>query len=208
MKTMKFYVFMMLLLIPLLVPAQELSPNLNNLKKAQSPADFVQARNQLERLNLVAPDNWLILYYLAYTDVELSFRIPTKEEKMRYLDEAHTYLKKLSDLSDADFSEVYTLRGYQIYALIATDPQTNGPKYFSDVSTWYEKALRINPNNPRALLLSALFKNDTAKFMNDIYENFYQDIEKAVALLTTENTEGLTPTWGKEWVDRILKRKH
>ena len=208
MKTMKRFLCMILLMMPLFISAQELAPILNNLRKAKAPADFVQVRNQLERLSLVTPDDWLAPYYLAYTDVELSFRVSSKEEKIRYIDEAQTYLKRLSDMPNADLSEVNTLKGYRIYALIASDPQTNGPKYYNDVTVWYEKALQINPNNPRALLLSALFKNDTAKFMNGSYDNFYQDIEKAVILLSTEKAETSAPSWGKEWADRALSNKN
>ncbi len=207
MKTMKVSLCVMLFLLPLFVSAQELDSVVAMVNNAKSVLEFIQVRNQLERVSINHPQEWLADYYLAYTDVQLSFRLPLKEEKMRYLNDAQNYLKKLSDRAGADLSEVYTLKGYRLYALIASDPQTNGPRYYGEITADYAKAIELNPNNPRAIILSALFKNDMAKFMNQHYENFHKEVEKATTLFAGESTATIIPTWGKEWIDWALSKR-
>lgn len=207
MKTIKCYFYVILFLMPFTVSAQDLTRVVEDIRKANTENEYVQARNQLERLCMVNPKEWLAHYYLAYTDVQLSFRASSKEEKMKYINDAQTYLKKLSDMLEADVSEVYTLKGFRLYALIASDPQSNGPRYFGEITLSYEKALGVNSNNPRAIMLLALFKNDMAKFMNKSYENFNQDMEKAATLFAGESAMALTPSWGKEWLDRLFINK-
>jgi len=177
------------------------------VNNAKEVSELIQVRSQLERFIVAQPQLWLAQYYLAYVDVQLSFRVPDKSEKSQYLSEAETYLNTISELKDTDKSEIYTLKGLRLYALIASDPQTNGPKYSGEIINDYETALGINPDNPRAVILSALFKNDMAKFMHQTYEDFPKDVDKAATLFANENKTGLTPTWGKSWVDFALTRK-
>lgn len=206
MKTIKVMLVTVCILTSITLSAQELSTEVVNVKRAKSPVEFVQARNQLERLALSETKNWLTYYYIAFSDIQLSFMLPSKEEKARYLADADNYLKQLSDIKEADQSEINTLFGFRLYALIAFDPQTNGPKYSGEIMMYYEKALKINENNPRATLLLALFKNDMAKFMHQKYENLAQELDKATLLLKQEEKNSSKPTWGEEWINRAQKK--
>ena len=207
MKTIKRLLCLLFFLLPIVASAQDLAPVVQNVNNAKDVSGYIQVRSQLERFVAAQPRQWLADYYLAYVDVQLSFMVPSKDEKSLYLSEAETYLNKLSELEGTDKSEFYTLKGFRIYALIASDPQSNGPKYSGDIITAYSTALGINPNNPRAVILSSLFKNDMAKYMHQPYENFQKDVDKAVVLFAAENTTLLTPTWGKSWVDFALSKK-
>ncbi len=207
MKTIKCFLCVLLFGLPFVASAQDLAPVVQNVNKARDVSELIQVRSQLERFIAAQPQQWLPCYYLAYADVQLSFRVPTKDEKWQYLNEAETCLNKLSEMKETDKSEIYTLKGFRLYALIASDPQTNGPKYSGEIIGAYEAALAINPNNPRAVILSTLFKNNMAKFMHQPYDNFQQDVNKAAALFAAENTTVLTPTWGKSWVDFALNNK-
>ena len=194
-------------MVSVITSAQDLGPVVQKVNNAKEVSELIQVRSQLERFIVAQPQLWLAQYYLAYVDVQLSFRVPDKSEKSQYLSEAETYLNTISELKDTDKSEIYTLKGLRLYALIASDPQTNGPKYSGEIINDYETALGINPDNPRAVILSALFKNDMAKFMHQTYEDFPKDVDKAATLFANENKTGLTPTWGKSWVDFALTRK-
>lgn len=207
MKTIKIKLLTMFLIAPLFVLAQESPTEILNVKLAKTPIEFIQARNQLERLSLTTTQNWHTYYYLAYCDIQLSFMLPIKEDKIRYLTNAENYLKMLSDIKEVDPSELNTLKGFRLYAMIASDPQTNGPKYCGEITMYYEKALQMNANNPRAILLLALFKNDMANFMHQKYENLANDLDKAAKLLANEEITSIKPTWGKEWIERGQKGK-
>ena len=207
MKTIKSLLCALFFVLPFLATAQDLAPVVQNVNNAKDVTELIQVRSQLERFLAVQPQQWLACYYLGYVDVQLSFRVPAKDEKSRYLSEAETYLNKLYGMKESDKSEIYTLKGFRLYALIAADPQTNGPKYSGEIIGAYETALGINQNNPRAIILYTLFKNDMAKFMHQTYENFQKDVDKAAALLLVEDTTLLTPTWGKGWVEFALNKK-
>jgi len=207
MKTIKNVLCVLFIMVSAITSAQDLGPVVQKVNNAKEVSELIQVRSQLERFIVAQPQLWLAQYYLAYVDVQLSFRVPDKSEKSQYLSEAETYLNTISELKDTDKSEIYTLKGLRLYALIASDPQTNGPKYSGEIINDYETALGINPDNPRAVILSALFKNDMAKFMHQTYEDFPKDVDKAATLFANENKTGLTPTWGKSWVDFALTRK-
>jgi len=207
MKTIVFYMLTVLILLSSKICAQDLSTSVANLKKANTEKEYIAIRNGLERLCMQSPGEWLPNYYIAYADVQLSFRTPSKENKLKYLSDADTYLKKLTDISGTDASEVYTLKGYRLYSLIALDPQTNGPKYFGEVTLNYQTALKFNPDNPRAIMLLAMFNNDMAKFMHRTYDDFEAQISKATELFARANSLPNYPSWGKEWLDSRLSAK-
>ena len=207
MKTIKSVLCVLFFMLSFVTSAQDLVPVVQNVNNATDVSGLIQVRSQLERFILAQPQQWLAEYYLAYVDVQLSFRVPDKNEKSQYLSEAETSLNNLSALKETDKSEIYTLKGFRLYALIASDPQTNGPKYSGEIMNAYGTALGINPNNPRAVILSALFKNDMAKFMHQGYDNFQKDVDKAATLFANESKTVLTPTWGQNWVDYALNKK-
>jgi len=207
MKTIKSVLCVLFFMLSFVTSAQDLGPIVQNVNKATDVSGLIQVRSQLERFVMAQPQQWLAEYYLAYVDVQLSFRVPDKNEKSKYLSEAETSLNNLSALKETDKSEIYTLKGFRLYALIASDPQTNGPKYSGEIMNAYGTALGINPNNPRAVILSALFKNDMAKFMHQGYDNFQKDVDKAATLFANESKTVLTPTWGQNWVDYALNKK-
>ena len=207
MKTIKSLMCVLFLSLSLVISAQEFAPVVQNVNNAKDVSELIQVRSQLERFIVAQPQQWLAEYYLAYVDVQLSFRVPDKDDKSKYLSEAETSLNNLTALKETDKSELFTLKGLRLYALIASDPQTNGPKYSGEIINDYETALGINPHNPRAVILSTLFKNDMAKFMHQTYDDFQKDVDKAATLFDSENKTVLTPTWGKSWVDFALTKK-
>ena len=207
MKTIKNVLCVLFIMVSVITSAQDLGPVVQNVNNAKEVSELIQVRSQLERFIVAQPQLWLAQYYLAYVNVQLSFRVPDKNEKSKYLSEAETSLNTLSALKETDKSEIYTLKGFRLYALIASDPQTNGPKYSGEIINDYGTALGINPDNPRAVILSALFKNDMAKFMHQTYEDFQKDVDKAASLFANESKTVLTPTWGKSWVDFALTKK-
>ncbi|WP_321519874.1 hypothetical protein [uncultured Bacteroides sp.] len=207
MVTIESYLVAILLMLSSSICAQDLSAVVTDVNKANSEKEYVTVRNELERLCIQSPGEWLPHYYMAYVDVQLSFRTQSREARLKYINDAENYLKKLADKPDADASEVYTLKGYRLYALVAFDPQTNGPKYFGEVTQNYQKALELNPNNPRAIMLRAMFNNDMAKFMHRSYESFEAEISKAATLFTRNNEQPNHPSWGKEWFDNRLTVK-
>lgn len=168
------------------------------LDNARTPDEWKQARNLFERLSLADPSAWLPGYYLAYTDIELSFRTNEVQQKQYYLKEASDCLEKLKKMKMNDpkeRSEVSTLRGYWYFAQMAIDPAQNGPKYAGIVTNLYGEALKLNPENPRAIYLNAVFQHSMASFMGGTYEKLNDDIQRAMKLFKVQTKDNTSPHW-------------
>lgn len=168
--------------------------------QAKTLDDWKQCRNQFERLAMIETDNWLPAYYMIYTDIKLSFWSENGTEKERYLEEAQNYLEKIKKMKTTDNkirSEISTIRGYICYALMALNPAVNGPRYTGLIIDCYSEALKLNPENPRAILLNAYFQKSLAAFMNSNYNAFENDLKNAYTLLEKEDKQNPFPHWGR-----------
>jgi len=206
MKQFMMYVFIVLVSAQWSINAQSQSPvtplekTVKQLDLAENVSDLKQTRLLFERLAMMEPSLWLPHYYLAYIDIELSFRIDDEKEKQKYLEESQTYLDKLKKMkvtNSNDLSEINTLRGYWYFAQMAINPAVNGPRYSGVIINCYSEALKLNPDNPRAILLNAHFQQNMAHFMNGAYPKFDEDVQKAQRLFEVESTESPLPHWGK-----------
>lgn len=173
--------------------AQSLDEIALRINRPTGTSELMAARAQLERMSSQPEADWLTFYYLAYADLELSFRMENTEHRSQYINEAQNYLKKING---GDKSEVETLRGYVYFALMAIDPATNGPKYYTDIISCYSKALDANPDNPRALLLNAIFMNNMTKSMGGQYKQFEADVVRSRELFEKQDSISVNPHWG------------
>lgn len=174
------------------------------LDSARTPDEWRQARLSFERLSSAGMTSWLPLYYLAFTDIELFFRASQEQERTRYLEEAGACLDRLKEMKvkhPAERSEIAALRGYWQYARVAADPRENGPKYAALVLASFGEALRLNPANPRALLLNASFQKRMAAAMRQTYPSYEEEMNRAAILLEQPVSPAECPHWGKQQME-------
>lgn len=206
MKTFKLYLCTALLTFTIGLSAQSTSvyeqameKTLAKIDSAGNVKDLLSARNQLERISLMYTDEWLPPYYMAYVDIQ-SVYMGQKSEKA--LENAKTNLDKLSSYAKADKSEVNTLFGYYYMALIMLDPATNGQKYFNNVNSSFSKALEQNPDNPRAIYLSAFFDQNLPEGLRS-GKDFCTEIGKAKELYAKGQKSVDKPYWGEYFLNTI-----
>lgn len=71
----------------------------------------------------------------------------------------------------------------------------------------YEKALAINPDNPRALYLLAQMEFGMAQFFKSSTEGACATATKSVEKFETYKSDNaLAPAWGKESAMRVAKQ--
>lgn len=170
------------------------------LDTVSSVGGMKEVRKDFERLYIAEPDQWLYAYYLAYTDISLFFLSTEAIDRERYQAEAENCLDELARMKlpdDAARSEVSTLKGYGYYARVAVDPATNGPKYAGVITSCFAEAMRLNPANPRALLLNTRFQKNMAVFLHQNYDAYEADIQRATRLFEKESHGGVRPHWGR-----------
>lgn len=209
MKAFKLYLCIALLAFSMGLSAQSNPVYEQAMEKALAKVDSVKdvkelllARNQFERISLMYADEWLPSYYMAYVDV-LSVYMGQKSEKA--LENAKTNLDKLSSFAKADKSEVNTLLGYYYMALIMLNPAANGQKYFNNVNSSFSKALEQNPDNPRAIYLSAFFEQNLPEALRS-GKDFCTEMNKAKELYAKEQKSVQKPYWGEYFLNMISEK--
>lgn len=85
---------------------------------------------------------------------------PQDSKSTTYLEEAQRVIGKIearAPKKDSERSDLATLQGFYYTALIVTNPQQNGPRYYRDALDKFSKALQLNPKNETARSLQAKF---------------------------------------------------
>ena len=153
--------------------------------------------SKCEQSTKMFPDeNWLTDYYIALYEIQATMG-NKNPDNTALLRDAKDYIDKLKIDKEANQSEICTVEGYYYYALIAANPAKNGQSYYTSVLDAYNKALIINPDNPRALLLLIVFKMNMAKSRgHHLNEDFSTMIERIGVLLEKDDKKSITPHWG------------
>lgn len=171
--------------------------SVSKCEQSSNQNKYFECVSELKRIEVMFPDgNWLTDYYIALYEIQAA--IGNKNpDNAALLQDAKEHIHKLKIEKEADQSEVSTVEGYYYYALIAANPTQNGQLYYTSVLDAYNKALVINPDNPRALLLLMVFNMNMAKSTgHQLNENFSPMIERIGVLLEKEDKKSITPHWG------------
>ena len=168
----------------------------------ESTADLQVCKNTFERIAKSYNSKWLPVYYAAYCNLELVyFEKESAQNKLR-LEEAEIYLKSLDKIKDADMSEVENLWGYYYMCLISIDPINMGKKLFQATIIKFENAIKLNPNNPRPIILLVFFEQNLPPFIKSKH-NVSEEVKKAEELFREENKSIEKPYWGKSFLKMI-----
>ena len=170
-----------------------------NLKELQTLAD------DFEHLTTVAPTNWLVNYYVAYTNIRLADQ-SSGGSIDSYCNQAEKYIKIAEKQPDADASEINALYAYLYSAKVKVNPMFRGAKYGKLSREYSEKSIKENPENPRPYLIRAIGIYFTPKV-------FGGGVAKAKPMLNKalEKFEHFTPKtpnhphWGKGMAESINK---
>src|SRR5690606_11993787 len=167
MKTM--YLFLSLLFATVLVIGgtdayqKAMQKNLQKMQDAQDKSALQEAANGFERIANNSPDEWLPLYYTAYSYIHISQMEQELAAKDEALDKALTYIRKASEIAPQE-SEIVALEGYQVMMKLAADPANRGQTLSPKAMQLFGKATGMNPENPRAAYLMAEMEYGTAQF--------------------------------------------
>ncbi|WP_163175264.1 hypothetical protein [Bacteroides sp. 51] len=174
---------------------------LTKLDEVKNIADLMDCRNLFERIAQKFGDKWQPVYYTAYCDIQMVYYDKASEHNSVRLSNAQKELEKLDCISDADKSEVSTLWGYYYNAQIMLNPG-NAQTIFGQVIGAYERALGINPENPRAVILRTFF-NQFLPPMVKLKIDASVEVEKAKTLFAKQEKGIDKPYWGESFVNYI-----
>ena len=128
--------------------------------QAQQPSMKEQLA-ALQRLEAMQPDSLGPKIQQAVLLLGFVCTNPQDSKAKQYVDEAQRIIGKIEALKPrkaADRSDLATLHGFYYTALIVMNPQQNGPRYYRQALDNLDEALKINPENMMAKMLSERFK--------------------------------------------------
>lgn len=173
-----------------------------NLDTVSHMHDLLRRKGLFERLQQRFPTEWLPLYYKGYTSLSLCYNDPKGTHSNLLFTDIFNTIQLLKKSSDAEQSEIFTLEGYYYMALIRIDPASQGKKYFRKVVTAFEKAIDLNPKNPRPICLLAFFEQQLPQMFRS-KRNPIDEHQKAKILFENESKNTVLPHWGQNYLELI-----
>ncbi len=185
---------------------QIMGKTIQQMFSAQNVTDIQGSLNQFERIAKAEKDKWEPAYYSAFAYLRMYELAETNAEKDAYIDKAIEQVKAGLKIS-ANEDELVALKGYTYMMKMVLDPMSRAPEYSPISMGSYQKALAINPNNPRAWYLLGQMQLGTASFMGGSTEEGCGSISKAVENFKNDTNESpIAPSWGAEGAAEAAKK--
>ena len=122
-----------------------------------TPEAVLNCVAELKRIDAMFPDSIQPKYLMAVQSLNFSVMNPHAPQAENMLAEAEQAISQMEKMKNADPSDICTLRGFLYMVRIVQDPTNNGQRYYLDVMQYYEKALKLNPDNQLAKQLLQQF---------------------------------------------------
>ena len=139
-----------------------------SLSKLQPPTPeaFLNCIDELKKIEALYPENVEPKYQLALQSLNFSVTNPHAEQTAGLLTQAEQTINKMEKMEGSDPSDICTLKGFAYMVRIVQDPATNGRWYYMDVIQYFEKALKLNPENALAKHLQQKFYEGMERALN------------------------------------------
>ena len=157
-----------------------------------------EASALFERIASAEKDNWLPNYYVALINTIDAFQTKDKNQITGLLMKAQTALDT-ETAKRPDNSELLVVQAMINTAWIVADPMTNGMKLSAKTVEIYNKAIALDPKNPRAVFGKAEFEIGGARYFGGDTKPMCAQIDKSIELFATFKPETVFhPKWGLE----------
>ncbi|MBX7124073.1 MAG: hypothetical protein K1X47_00125 [Cyclobacteriaceae bacterium] len=187
---------------------ESMTRQIATLYQANSPELLQTSVNAFDRIAQVESQHWEPLYYSAFGNIMLAIRETSAARKDQYLDLALASVQKAQALQPAN-GEITAMEGFVYMIRVTVDPGARGQQYSAMAFGAINKALAMSPGNPRALGLLAQMELGTARFFNASTAGACETARKALAQYDSFQPENeLTPMWGREMTEEVLKNCH
>lgn len=183
---------------------QAMLKNIKALSSSSTSEELSTVFNAFERISRAEATRWEPLYYMAYTRLLTSLNEKDAVKKDQYIDEAESVLEKALLLAPEE-AEIIAAQGFCLMLRVSVDPASRGPVFAPRSVQAFQKALAIDPENPRATVLLARMQLGTAQFFGSSTDEACATAR--LALLRFENFKSdnvLQPDWGKNMAESLV----
>jgi hypothetical protein len=176
---------------------------IHEIDSARGINDFQRLNSGFEKHLKANPAQWQAYYYSALTNILMAFE-STGPEITSLCNKADASIKKADSLSPAN-SELMVLRSMSAAAMINADRKKNGIKYGTQANKYADKAIQLNPENPRAYLLKAKAQMHVPVKMGGGVKSAQKYYEKSIEKFKNRKAQNaIDPAWGFKLAQREL----
>ncbi len=180
----------------------------NGMKKGfefWKSGEIDQAVALFERISATEDQKWVPPYYVATILISNSFSIQEMETREKHLSKAEEYLKIAAERSPEN-DEILTMNGLVFTSYVAMNPAEFGMKYSGKIMEFHERAIAINPENPRALANKIEYEMGFAKFMNQDLTPLCEKMKEIIPKFENQELrEPFAPQNGIERAKQIIE---
>lgn len=205
---MKKLMLLLTAFIFLLLSAQAQDAQLSNavagLDYAKTVKDYQDLSAKFVQAGNAQKNNWLPFYYAALCNARIGFLLQDDGERLEpFSNEGENYAKLAQDLlktggSKKDQAELYTVLSMVYRTKVFINPMTYGRQYGPTSQQYLDKALQLDPNNPRALYLQAWVKYHTPKMWGGDKAQAKTLLEEAMKKFAEQKAgDSVEPRWGQ-----------
>ncbi len=176
---------------------EAMQKNIVLVYNAKSTEELQQSINTFDRIAASEKTKWEPYYYSAFGFIMMANREKDGGKKDAYLDQALAGIEKAKSIK-ADESEIVALEGFVHMIRVTVDPATRGPQFAGLAMQTYGAAIKLNGENPRALVLLAQMQYGTAQFFGSSTTEACSNLKSALEKFETYKSDNpLAPQWGK-----------
>lgn len=170
-----------------------------------SKEGLLAVANKLERVAQAEKDKWQPVYYAGLAYSWLATKEETLAEKDGRIDKAKQLIEE-GLLRSPENVEFVTLQGYADMLSLSFDPGTRGQTMSTRVFNTFGKAMKMDPENPRAKLFMAQMQHGTAQFFGQDTSASCELFQSALSSFENATDNGdFSPAWGKGQAEQMVK---
>lgn len=184
---------------------QVMEKTISGLDSLHTVEQWQTKSNAFERIAQKETKEWLPPYYVALSQI-MMFNLEQDASKQEPLCvKAESYLARADSLNK-DNSEIYVLKSMVAGMRIRLNPMINGQKYGPLAGLSLEKAKRLDPENPRAVM-----QEGVTLFFTPAQWGGDPEKGKELLVLASQKYEvfkpasSIHPAWGKQMNAYILE---
>ena len=183
-----------------------MSKQIQAMATIQTLEESQKVSNSFLRISEAQPEEWLPLYYASLLQIESAFRFDINKDQA--FDQALEYIEKAKKIAPEN-SELTALEGYAVMGKLSVDPANRGQNLTPEAMQLFGKAIALDRENPRAVLLMAQMELGMAQFFGSGPEKACGMARMGSDLLQKEkgkiNESYILPTWGDRMASQFEK---
>jgi tetratricopeptide (TPR) repeat protein len=181
--------------------------SITQLWQGSSVLELQNAANSFSRLADLNPDEWLPPYYEALAYAQMGYRSDESLKiKDSYFSLAKASIEKASALSPNN-SEIVAMMGFITMGELSLDPGARGQNLSPLAMQTLGKAIALDPQNPRALVMMAQMEWGTAQFFSQSPEKACAWLIKSLEAFAQEasrtDNNSIEPLWGAVMAEQM-----